>query len=217
MKKIKIFLLLGLGLWVMQADGQKCNAQLCTGRFCFSARWQTHSDHCRGNALSARATGSLACQDENGQGDGIKHYRHVRFLEPSRATERQYDFTGNNDIAAFVKTAQEEGLWVILRPSPYVCAEWEFGGYPYWLQEEEGLIVRSKEPKYIAEYKNYIREIGTQLATLQINHGGNILMVQIENEYGFTATIRTTWTLTGKCSSTPALMDSCSPATHRLP
>jgi beta-galactosidase len=96
----------------------------------------------------------------------------------------KYDFSGNNDVAAFVKTAQEEGLWVVLRPSPYVCAEWEFGGYPYWLQNEEGLIVRSREPKYLEAYKNYIMAVGKQLAPLQINHGGNILMVQIENEYG---------------------------------
>jgi len=95
-----------------------------------------------------------------------------------------FDFTGNNDVRAFVKIAQEEGLWVILRPSPYVCAEWEFGGYPYWLQNEEGLIVRSKEPKYLHEYAQYIKEVGRQLAPLQVNHGGNILMVQIENEYG---------------------------------
>src|SRR5690242_6847436 len=96
----------------------------------------------------------------------------------------KFDFSGNNDIAAFVKMAQEEGLWVILRPSPYVCAEWEFGGYPYWLQNEKGLVVRSKEPQYLAEYKKYIMEVGKQLAPLQVNHGGNILMVQIENEYG---------------------------------
>jgi beta-galactosidase len=96
----------------------------------------------------------------------------------------KFDFSGNNDIAAFVKTAQEEGLWVILRPSPYVCAEWEFGGYPYWLQNEEGLTVRSKEQKYLKEYKEYILEIGKQLAPLQVNHGGNIIMVQVENEYG---------------------------------
>ena len=96
----------------------------------------------------------------------------------------KFDFSGNNDIAAFVKTAQEEGLWVILRPSPYVCAEWEFGGYPYWLQNEEGLTVRSKEQKYLQEYKEYILEIGKQLAPLQVNHGGNIIMVQVENEYG---------------------------------
>jgi beta-galactosidase len=96
----------------------------------------------------------------------------------------RFDFSGNNDIAAFVRTAQEEGLWVILRPSPYVCAEWEFGGYPYWLQNEEGLTVRSKEGKYLQEYKSYITEVGKQLAPLQVNHGGNILMVQVENEYG---------------------------------
>src|SRR5215471_16102076 len=95
-----------------------------------------------------------------------------------------YDFTGNNDIAAFVKMAQEEGLWVVLRPSPYVCAEWEFGGYPYWLQNEKGLTVRSNETAYINAYQKYIHEVGKQLAPLQVNHGGNILMVQIENEYG---------------------------------
>lgn len=96
----------------------------------------------------------------------------------------KFDFSGNNDIASFVKIAKEEGLWVILRPSPYVCAEWEFGGYPYWLQTEKGLVVRSKEKQYLEEYKKYIIEVGKQLAPLQINHGGNVLMVQVENEYG---------------------------------
>jgi beta-galactosidase len=98
--------------------------------------------------------------------------------------KNKFDFSGNNDIAAFVKIAKEEGLWVVLRPSPYVCAEWEFGGYPYWLQNEKGMVVRSKEAGYLAEYKKYINELGKQLAPLQINHGGNILMVQVENEYG---------------------------------
>lgn len=96
----------------------------------------------------------------------------------------QFDFSGNNDVAEFVKIAKEEGLWVILRPSPYVCAEWEFGGYPYWLEKEDGLVVRSKDPKYLEEYKKYINAVGKQLTPLQLNHGGNILMVQIENEYG---------------------------------
>ncbi|NLR68451.1 beta-galactosidase [Chitinophaga varians] len=96
----------------------------------------------------------------------------------------RYDFSGNNDVAAFVKICKEEGMWVILRPSPYACAEWEFGGYPYWLQEIKGLEVRSKEPQYLRAYNNYIKAVGKQLAPLQVNHGGNILMVQIENEYG---------------------------------
>ena len=96
----------------------------------------------------------------------------------------QYDFTGNNDVAAFVKMAQEEGLWVILRPSPYVCAEWEFGGYPYWLQNVSGLKVRSQEPQYVAAYQRYLAAVGKQLAPLQVNHGGPVLLVQVENEYG---------------------------------
>lgn len=96
----------------------------------------------------------------------------------------KFDFSGNNNIAEFVKIAQQEGLWVILRPSPYVCAEWEFGGYPYWLQNEKGLVVRSTEKQYLEEYKKYILEVGKQLAPLQVNHGGNIIMVQVENEYG---------------------------------
>ncbi|MDB5271445.1 MAG: beta-galactosidase [Hymenobacter sp.] len=96
----------------------------------------------------------------------------------------KYDFTGNNDVAAFVKMAQEEGLWVVLRPSPYVCAEWEFGGYPYWLQNVPGLKVRSQEPQYVAAYRRYLQAVAKQLAPLQVNHGGPILMVQVENEYG---------------------------------
>src|ERR1700730_7277423 len=95
-----------------------------------------------------------------------------------------YDFSGNNDIAEFVRIAGEEGLWVVLRPSPYVCAEWEFGGYPFLLQKEEGLIVRSKEPKYLQAYRNYIKQVGKQLAPLLVNRGGNIILVQLENEYG---------------------------------
>ncbi|HUZ57237.1 MAG TPA: beta-galactosidase family protein [Hanamia sp.] len=111
----------------------------------------------------------------------ISTYVFWNLQEPQKG---KFDFTGNNDVAQFVKDAQKEGLWVILRPSPYVCAEWEFGGYPYWLQNIKSLVVRSKEKQYIEEYRKYIDEVGKQLAPLQINHGGNILMVQIENEYG---------------------------------
>ncbi|MBJ6110259.1 beta-galactosidase [Hymenobacter sp. BT523] len=96
----------------------------------------------------------------------------------------RYDFAGNHDVAAFVRMAQEEGLWVVLRPSPYVCAEWEFGGYPYWLQNIPGLKVRSQEPQYVAAYRRYMQAVGKQLAPLQVNHGGPVLMVQVENEYG---------------------------------
>ena len=96
----------------------------------------------------------------------------------------KYDFNGNNDIAEFIRIAKEEGLWVVLRPSPYVCAEWEFGGYPWWLLKDKTMKVRSQDPKFIKAYRDYILQLGKQLQPLLVTHGGNILMVQIENEYG---------------------------------
>ena len=96
----------------------------------------------------------------------------------------KYDFTGNNDIAEFVRIAKEEGLWVVLRPSPYVCAEWEFGGYPWWLLKDKNLKVRSRDPKFIKAYREYILQLGKQIRPLLVTHGGNVLMVQVENEYG---------------------------------
>lgn len=101
--------------------------------------------------------------------------------EPVQGT---YDFTGNNDIAEFVKIAKEEGLWVVMRPSPYACAEWEFGGYPWWLLKDKDLKVRGKDPKFLQAYKNYVMQVGKQLSPYLVTNGGNILMVQIENEYG---------------------------------
>jgi beta-galactosidase len=96
----------------------------------------------------------------------------------------QFNFTGDADIAQFVRLAQKEGLWVLLRPGPYVCAEWEFGGYPAWLLKDRDMKVRSQDPRFLAAAATYMRKLGEQLAPLQITHGGPILMVQTENEYG---------------------------------
>jgi beta-galactosidase len=117
----------------------------------------------------------------------IGTYAFWNVHEPERG---KFDFSGNNDIAEFVKIAKEEGLWVVLRPSPYVCAEWEFGGYPYWLQNIKGLVVRSKEPQYLKEYENYIDRLGKELSPLLVTNGGNILLMQVENEYGAYGTDR---------------------------
>lgn len=95
-----------------------------------------------------------------------------------------YDFSGNNDIAEFVREAQEEGLYVILRPGPYVCAEWEFGGYPAWLLKDHAIVLRSGDPKYIAEVNRWLKRLGEELAPLQIGNGGPIILTQVENEYG---------------------------------
>ena len=96
----------------------------------------------------------------------------------------EFDFSGQADIAEFIRTAQEEGLYVILRPGPYVCAEWDFGGYPSWLLKEKDMTYRSKDPRFLSYCERYIKELGKQLSPLTINNGGNIIMVQVENEYG---------------------------------
>ncbi|HTY05659.1 MAG TPA: glycoside hydrolase family 35 protein [Gemmatimonadales bacterium] len=95
-----------------------------------------------------------------------------------------FDFAGNADVAEFVREAGQEGLWVVLRPGPYVCAEWEFGGYPSWLLKAPAVRVREDNPAFIAAVDRYLDALGKQLAPLQVTHGGPILMVQVENEYG---------------------------------
>lgn len=99
-------------------------------------------------------------------------------------TPGEFDFEGQADLAEFVRTAQQEGLYVLLRPGPYVCAEWDFGGYPYWLLKDKDMEVRSKDPKFLAACKRYIDRLGKELAPLTIENGGPIIMVQVENEYG---------------------------------
>jgi beta-galactosidase len=95
-----------------------------------------------------------------------------------------YDFSGNNDVAEFIREAQHEGLYVILRPGPYACAEWEFGGYPAWLLKDHDIVVRSSDPKFISAAQRWITRLGQELAPLQIGNGGPIILVQVENEYG---------------------------------
>ncbi|HZU08716.1 MAG TPA: beta-galactosidase [Pseudacidobacterium sp.] len=95
-----------------------------------------------------------------------------------------YDFSGNNDVAEFIREAQQEGLYVILRPGPYVCAEWDFGGYPAWLLKDHDMVVRSRDPKFLAAAQRWIKRLGQELAPLQIGNGGPIILVQVENEYG---------------------------------
>ncbi|MGO9272776.1 MAG: glycoside hydrolase family 35 protein [Terriglobia bacterium] len=95
-----------------------------------------------------------------------------------------FNFEGNLDAAAFIRAAQEEALWVILRPGPYSCGEWDFGGYPAWLLATPDMRVRSTDPRFLEAARKYMREVGRQLAPLQITRDGPILMVQLENEYG---------------------------------
>ena len=98
--------------------------------------------------------------------------------------EGQFDFTGNNDVAAFCRLAQKNGMYVIVRPGPYVCAEWEMGGLPWWLLKKKDICLREQDPYFMERVKIFEQKVGEQLAPLTIQNGGPIIMVQVENEYG---------------------------------
>jgi beta-galactosidase GanA len=102
-------------------------------------------------------------------------------LEPEPG---QWDLSGGNDLAAFIRTAQRLGLWVIVRPGPYACAEWDFGGLPAWLLRTPDIKVRCSDPRYLAACESYVLKIGEIIRDLQVHRGGPVLMVQVENEYG---------------------------------
>ena len=98
--------------------------------------------------------------------------------------EGQFDFTGNNDVAEFCRLAQKNGLYVIVRPGPYVCAEWEMGGLPWWLLKKKDIRLRERDPYFMERVKIFEQKVGEQLKPLTIQNGGPIIMIQVENEYG---------------------------------
>lgn len=98
--------------------------------------------------------------------------------------EGKFDFTGQNDVAEFCRLAQKNGMYVIVRPGPYVCAEWEMGGLPWWLLKKKDIRLRERDPYFMERVKTFEQKVGEQLAPLTIQNGGPIIMVQVENEYG---------------------------------
>ncbi|MBQ7572532.1 MAG: beta-galactosidase [Bacteroidaceae bacterium] len=106
------------------------------------------------------------------------------FWNSHEPQQDQFDFTGNNDIRAFVKLAQKNGMYVIVRPGPYVCAEWEMGGLPWWLLKKKDIRLREQDPFFMERLEIFEKKVGEQLGDLTIEKGGPIIMVQVENEYG---------------------------------
>lgn len=117
----------------------------------------------------------------------------------------KFDFrTGNKDIARFIQIAQEEGMWVLLRPGPYVCAEWDFGGIPPYLLKIPDIKVRCMDPRYMKAAERYLVEMAKIVKPLLVTNGGPVLMIQIENEYGsygndkkYLETLRNIWLKNG--------------------
>lgn len=101
----------------------------------------------------------------------------------------QFNFDGILNIRQFVQTAEKLGLFVILRPGPYICTEWELGGFPSWLLRDSKMKVRSNYPPYMEAVNNYFSHLMAQLNDLQWSKGGPIVSVQIENEYGYYTTV----------------------------
>ncbi|NOU63714.1 beta-galactosidase [Paenibacillus sp. LMG 31461] len=98
--------------------------------------------------------------------------------------EGQFNFQGIADVERFVQLAGELGLHVIIRPSPYICAEWEFGGLPYWLLKDPSMQLRCYYKPYLDKIDTYYDEILARFKPLLCTNGGPIIAMQIENEYG---------------------------------
>ena len=113
----------------------------------------------------------------------IETYVAWNFHEPM---EGKWDFTGDHDVVEFIRQAADMGLYVIIRPGPYICAEWDAGGFPSWLRTKSGLQYRTNNAIYTHYYDKYFRQILPRLAELQVSRGGNIVAIQNENEYFMT-------------------------------
>jgi beta-galactosidase len=98
--------------------------------------------------------------------------------------EGKFDFTGDKDVAEFCRLIQENGMYIILRPGPYVCAEWEMGGLPWWLLKQQNIKLRDDDAYFLDRCERFLKEVSNQLKDFQITRGGKMIMVQVENEYG---------------------------------
>jgi beta-galactosidase len=98
--------------------------------------------------------------------------------------EGEFHFDGELDVVEFIRTAQELGLYVILRPGPYICAEWEFGGFPSWILSYENMPLRCYDEVFLSKVRRYYTELLTRVKPFLGSNDGPILMIQVENEYG---------------------------------
>ncbi len=117
-------------------------------------------------------------------GNTVETYIPWNMHEPGKG---EFNFEGMLDIEKFIELTKEVGLYLILRPSPYICAEWEFGGLPAWLLKEDGMKVRTNYEPFMKEVEAYYDVLMPMLTRHQIDNGGNVILMQIENEYGYYA------------------------------
>ncbi|MBM3714261.1 MAG: beta-galactosidase [Actinobacteria bacterium] len=133
--------------------------------------FRIHPEHWRDRIRKAKAMGL----------NTIETYVAWNAHEPVRG---DWDATGWNDLGRFLDLIADEGLHAIVRPGPYICAEWHNGGLPVWLTSTPGIGIRRSEPQFLAAVSEYLRRVYEIVAPRQIDRGGNVVLVQIENEYG---------------------------------
>ena len=112
----------------------------------------------------------------------VETYIPWNFHEPQKG---EFLWEGRHDIERFIRLAQNLGLYIILRPSPYICSEWEFGGLPGWLLKDKNMKLRCSYEPYLKAVKDYYSVLIPKLSKYQIDKGGKIILIQIENEYGY--------------------------------
>jgi beta-galactosidase len=110
----------------------------------------------------------------------IASYIFWNIHEPARDV---YDFSGDRDLGYFLELCAERGLAVILRAGPYCCAEWNYGGYPPYLRDEPGIVIRTWNPPYLQRVEKYFRHLVAEIRPHLITQGGPVALVQVENEY----------------------------------
>lgn len=103
------------------------------------------------------------------------------------AEEGSFNFNGDYDCGAFMDLCAELGLWVIARPGPFICAEWDFGGYPWWLAAKDNMEYRIDHPEHLEYVFRYFDRLLPIISARQLTKGGNVILVQVENEYGYLA------------------------------
>ncbi len=96
----------------------------------------------------------------------------------------EFCFDGLLDIVKFIETAKKVGLYCIVRPGPYICAEWDFGGLPAWLLKDKNMQIRCNYPDYLSCVERFYKKLLPMLVPHLETNGGNIIAMQVENEYG---------------------------------
>lgn len=114
----------------------------------------------------------------------VSFYLFWNLCEPR---EGEFTFTGFTDVRRVLQLCQQNGLWAILRPGPYCCAEVDYGGIPWWTAKYPDVKIRTTDPKWLAWSRRYIEQVQKQVADLQVSKGGPLLMVQLDNEFGMIA------------------------------